>query len=1031
MNNLKLLPICALLLLNIYSVSSAQPIFIGVNCGSQQPFMSPWGNLFQPDQPYSTANGFGYVGGFSPPSGPFESIGGTEGLTPIYLDRREGDFSYLFDLPPGLYAVTLYLAEMNFHWRDFRIFSIGIEGSLIVPGLDIFDVVGRAYGLPLRFLVECDDGQLNVDFIPDIEGGTLSGISVRAVQPDGVPPLPPIGFETIGGYDMNILFWWPNPAPDFVGYRIYRRESGQAWQPLTPEPHPLSRFLDYDVIPYTEYEYKVTAEDFWGNESDVSDSLNAVPIPNQTTQLPVYEMFITEENLYQLNIDIWSDEYVDADLVIESEQFFNSGVRYRGNITRHLSKKNYKLNLPNGELFNGRDKFNLQAEMMDFSMLKDRLCYQTFDLMNCLNPLSQNIHLQRNGEFIGVYLDLEQVDNHFLERNGLSTGGNLYKCESDLSILPAYEIYQLLYTKENNPNSDWDDIIEFIEWVNFSSPEEFHYEAGSRFALDEYLDIYTVLIATADCDFPFHNYYMYSNPVDGKWYFVAWDHNSSFNYPLSPIDLGTEESPSPIGNSWNKLLDKVLEDSLFCYAYCKKMERFLDDGFSPPSFQGMITAAHQEIEYDAVRDMYKKGWEEPFLFLEGADSLCSFVEIRVPFLQGEIPGFIINPNLGYCFQFNEIQADNQTTIPDEAGDFDPWLEIYNLAPVELDLQGFILHYGGESWTLPPEAVVDDNGFLIIWLDGEPDEGPLHSSIILSPDGGELLLEEPPSGIVISVVYPSLEADQVYARLEDGIGDWVDYIPPTPGSTNTPLENPSALVINEFLAINNTINTDPAGEYDDWMEIFNPTTDTIQIRGLYLTDELARPTKWAFPDTAILPESFILIWCDDDPEQGPLHATFKLSGGGEQAGLFDRDGVTSIDTITFSAQQEDISFGRYPDGENAWYFMTPTPENTNSPPLAVPYSGSGKSIPKEFGLEPNFPNPFNSTTIIRIAIPRQSFVRLSVYDILGRKTITLKNGLLQPGYHSFIFSGKNLASGIYFCRLEAGDFTAVEKILLIK
>lgn len=88
-------------------------------------------------------------------------------------------------------------------------------------------------------------------------------------------------------------------------------------------------------------------------------------------------------------------------------------------------------------------------------------------------------------------------------------------------------------------------------------------------------------------------------------------------------------------------------------------------------------------------------------------------------------------------------------------------------------------------------------------------------------------------------------------------------------------------------------------------------------------------------------------------------------------------------------------------------------------------------PKEFKLEQNFPNPFNPTTTIQYQLPTDSRVTLKVYDILGSEIATLVNEEQEAGYKEVKFSAANLASGMYICRLQAGGYVSVKKMLMIK
>jgi len=154
-----------------------------------------------------------------------------------------------------------------------------------------------------------------------------------------------------------------------------------------------------------------------------------------------------------------------------------------------------------------------------------------------------------------------------------------------------------------------------------------------------------------------------------------------------------------------------------------------------------------------------------------------------------------------------------------------------------------------------------------------------------------------------------------------------------------LEAGIPLVINEFLASNNDGAMDPQFERDDWIEIYNTGEYSMDLAGMYLTDDLDDPTKWKIPTgsalTSIGPGGYVLIWADGDVDDNPngLHADFKLSASGEAIRLYAEsrgDGeIILVDSIEFSEQDSDISFGRYPDGDETWqWFSSPSPGSTN-------------------------------------------------------------------------------------------------------
>jgi len=86
---------------------------------------------------------------------------------------------------------------------------------------------------------------------------------------------------------------------------------------------------------------------------------------------------------------------------------------------------------------------------------------------------------------------------------------------------------------------------------------------------------------------------------------------------------------------------------------------------------------------------------------------------------------------------------------------------------------------------------------------------------------------------------------------------------------------------------------------------------------------------------------------------------------------------------------------------------------------------------EFKLLQNFPNPFNPVTTIRFVLAKQTDVELTVFDASGKKVRTLINGSMKAGEQSIQFNASDLASGVYFYRVKAGNYSETKKMLLIK
>ena len=148
----------------------------------------------------------------------------------------------------------------------------------------------------------------------------------------------------------------------------------------------------------------------------------------------------------------------------------------------------------------------------------------------------------------------------------------------------------------------------------------------------------------------------------------------------------------------------------------------------------------------------------------------------------------------------------------------------------------------------------------------------------------------------------------------------------------PVVNGGTLFINEFMASNDTRYADENGDYDDWVEIFNGGTTTVDLGGYFISDDHEIPVQIStgVPDkTVVEPGGFIFLWFDNTPVQGPLHIAYKLGSTGDAIHLYGVDGVTRLDSYIFSPQTTDVSEGRASDGDENWmFFDLPTPGQSN-------------------------------------------------------------------------------------------------------
>lgn len=368
---------------------------------------------------------------------------------------------------------------------------------------------------------------------------------------------------------------------------------------------------------------------------------------------------------------------------------------------------------------------------------------------------------------------------------------------------------------------------------------------------------------------------------------------------------------------------------------------------------------------------------------------------------------------------NEVQPLNTSTIVDESGVFEPWLELYNPNSYQVNLAGYIIEFNdGEAQfvienTNPNATVIESDNHKLFWCDNQSVEGVLHTNFELSSSGSIKLYFIDGVTLVDELTYSSVPSDESYGSDNDGSSNYIAFDIPTPDVTNQlEIVFPDELYLNEIMAVNVSDTIDNEGENEDWIEIYNPNNFSVDLSGYHLTDNFGGGS-WEvpslYPDSVTVPaEGFLLFWADNDEEQGVRHTDFKLSASGETIVLLSRDNFTVADIEAYPVQSEDVSWGREEDGGDNWIYFIPestTPENSNHGVVSV----------SELSLNSLtfYPNP--AIDNVRF---NEELESLELYSLAGE--------LMAKCFNINELSLRGLSEGLYLLRINNSSSVLLEK-----
>ena len=291
-------------------------------------------------------------------------------------------------------------------------------------------------------------------------------------------------------------------------------------------------------------------------------------------------------------------------------------------------------------------------------------------------------------------------------------------------------------------------------------------------------------------------------------------------------------------------------------------------------------------------------------------------------------------------RINEIMTGNRRTLSADDGSSPDWLEIANVGKSAVNLAGYSIaktNSGSNTFTFPSIQLEPGECVLVLAdsrLRADANDA-LHAPFRLSSAGDTLMLFSKSGAAIDTVNIPALDGDCSYARTDGG--EWEISTEPTPGLANAPesrraLSEPSGdspVIVNEIVASNRSILADENGEYFDYIELYNRSSEAVNLTGWHLSDDAAQTRKWSFPETSIAPGEYLVVYASgmnrrEDPAR--LHTNFSLRSEGEQVVLADAHG-RMMDCVEYGLLKANKAWALGADG--SWGIAAPTPGRENS------------------------------------------------------------------------------------------------------
>jgi hypothetical protein len=611
---------------------------------------------------------------------------------------------------------------------------------------------------------------------------------------------------------------------------------------------------------------------------------------------------------------------------------------------------------------------------------RDDLAGQIVKNMNFEVQYTRHVIVFINGEYWGIQSIKDILDEHYLE--------NKYNVnDADVAVL----VYDgTVDDGLPNDNQHYLNMRNFAVNNDMTDTNNYNY-ISTQMDIENFVDYQNSEIYLGNGDWPHNNikYWRYRsltyNPLagvnlDGRWRWMMYDLDGGFGGDCTGIYFGHNalvNALSPTAGNYTLLLRSLLVSPKFKNLFINRCADLMNTEFLPSRVSAIAAATNAEITPEMTEHVNR--WRYP--------SVDTTLALRA----NEIPSLT---------KWNTINSSLQTFATRRASKIrQHYMDYFSLpdtADVMIDVSDTAAGRVQFSTLIIDENTVGVIGSAYPWIGKYFTTIEIPIKAIARP-GYRFVnwintnITNPDTVVVIS-------SDTSFTAVFEKDPDFVPF---------------HHLYINELSASNANNIADEYGEYDDWFEIYNPNNFPVDIDNYYVTDSLANKTKYRFASgsgrTIIPANGFLMVWADEETEQGVLHTNFKLSSTGEELALVLPDGETVVDSIIFGSMTTDRSWGRQTDGDETWVdFSYTTPGFSNNQTVGI----------NELEYSPPFavyPNPAKSTEKIFF----NKVVSVSFHDALGQ--------LISSSENVVFFNISELKAGVYFIKTDKGELLKFIKL----